>query len=97
MSSRAGNRPRPGKTKQGMRILLYSIGWLVVSRLHQERAQNSFEYLLVVGAVVVAIVGVMIAGFALLIPEVAGHVCPSVDTAADPVSTVGSCLGSLGG
>lgn len=64
--------------------------------LGDERAQNAFEYLLVIGAVVVAMVAALVVGFELLLPEVAGLVCPSVDTATDPIATVGSCLGSIG-
>jgi len=74
-----------------------SIGWVVSALLRGERAQNTFEYLLVIGAVVVAMVGAMIVGFKLLLPEVAGLVCPSVDTAANPIATIGSCLQEIGG
>jgi len=74
-----------------------SIGWVVSALLRGERAQNTFEYMLVVGAVVVAMVAAMIAGFELLLPEVAGLVCPSVDTAANPIATIGSCLQEIGG
>jgi len=74
-----------------------SIGWVLSALLRGERAQNTFEYLLVVGAVVVAAVAAMIAGFELLLPQVAGLVCPSVDTAANPIATIGSCLQEIGG
>lgn len=60
-----------------------------------ERAQNTFEYMLVVGAVVVPMMAILIAGFELLIPEVAGYVCPSVDTAANPIATIGSCISDI--
>ena len=80
-----------------MRVLLFSIAGLILRWLHQERAQNTFEYLLVVGAVVVAMVAAMIVGFELLLPQVAGLVCPSVDTAANPIATIGSCLQEIGG
>jgi hypothetical protein len=76
-----------------MQVLLASIGWPILAHLHEERAQNTFEYLLVVGAVVVAMVAALILGFELLLPQVAGLVCPSVDTAADPIAIIGSCLG----
>ena len=50
--------------------------------LRQEQGQTGIEYLLVVGAVVVAFV----IGFQALMPEVfrnvVGVICPSVDTAA---------------
>ena len=68
-----------------------SIGWVVSALLRGERAQNTFEYLMVVGAVVVAVVAAMIVGFELLLPQVAGLVCPSVDT-ADPFVAFKSCL-----
>lgn len=56
-----------------------------------ESAQDSFEYLLVVGIAVVALfVGLL--GLAEVIPIVAGHTCESVDTAADPEATTGSCI-----
>jgi hypothetical protein len=61
--------------------------------LTRDEAVNSFEYLLVVGVVVVPFVAALIAGFALIIPEVVGYVCPAVDTAGPGVATVGSCLG----
>jgi len=74
-----------------------SIGWVITVLAREERAQNTFEYLLVIGAVVVAMVGAMIVGFELLLPQVAGLVCPSVDTAANPIATIGSCLQEIGG
>jgi hypothetical protein len=80
-----------------MQVLMASIGWVLSALLRGERAQNTFEYLLVVGAVVVAAVAAMIAGFELLLPQVAGLVCPSVDTAANPIATIGSCLQEIGG
>jgi len=65
-----------------MRVLLFSIAGLILRRLHQERAQNTFEYLLVVGALVVAMVAAMRLGFNPVVQEIARLVCPSVDTAA---------------
>jgi hypothetical protein len=62
-------------------------------KMKGKRAQNSLEYLMVAGVIVVVIVSLLILGFSTLLPEVLGHVCPSVDTASDPVSTIGSCLG----
>jgi len=73
------------------------IGWAASALVREERAQNAFEYLLIIGAVVVAMVGAMIVGFKLLLPEIAGLVCPSVDTAANPIATIGSCLQEIGG
>ena len=80
-----------------MQVLMASIGWAVLALLREERAQNTFEYILVFGAVAVAMVGAMIVGFELLLPQVAGLVCPSVDTAANPIATIGSCLQEIGG
>lgn len=76
-----------------MRTLESRIQALVVWLLADERAQDTFEYLLVVGAIVVAMAAALIAGLALLLPEVVGLVCPAVDTAASPVATFKSCLG----
>ncbi len=66
---------------------------LVILLLADRRAQDTFEYLLVIGAVVVAMAAALIAGFTLLLPEIVGVVCPAIDTAADPVATFKSCLG----
>ena len=62
-------------------------------KLKAERGQNSLEYLMVAGAIAVVMASLLILGFSLLLPEVLGYVCPSVDTAADPASSIGSCLG----
>jgi hypothetical protein len=56
-----------------------------------ERAQDAIEYLLVTGGVAVAF-AVALLTFDAVIVEVAGHVCPSVDT-ANALAAVGSCLG----
>ena len=69
---------------------------LIARLFSDQRAQNTFEYLLVGGVVVVLIVSVMIAGFQLLIPQLVGHVCPAVDTGfptGSPAATPGSCVG----
>jgi hypothetical protein len=76
-----------------MQVLIALARRLVLARPREERAQNTFEYLLVIGAVVVAMVAALVVGFELLLPQVAGLVCPSVDTAADPIAIIGSCLG----
>lgn len=55
-----------------------------------ERAVNAFEYLLVTGVIVVAFAGALIAGVALLVPEVLGYVCPAVDPVGG--GGVGSCF-----
>lgn len=59
--------------------------------IHDERAQDALEYLMVIGAVVVALV-IALLGFDTVIPQVVGHLCPGVDT-ANPAVAVGSCLG----
>jgi Flp pilus assembly pilin Flp len=73
-----------------MSVFLFSIAGLILRWLHEQRAQNTFEYLLIMGVVVVAMVGALM-GFKPLLREVAGLVCPSVDT-ADPVAAFKSCL-----
>ena len=57
----------------------------------QERGQGSLEYLLVVATVVVIIVGGLTVGFAALMPQIAGLLCPAVDTAI--ATAPNSCLG----
>ena len=59
--------------------------------LRQERGQGSLEYLLVVATVVVVIVGALTVGLAALTPQIAGLVCPAVDTAS--AAAPDSCLG----
>ena len=58
-----------------------------------QSGQEGFEYMLVIGAVVGALIVALI-GFELLVPKIAGLACPSVDTSANPIATIGSCLGS---
>ena len=60
--------------------------------LRQERGQGSIEYLLVVATLVVLIVGGLTVGSAALMPQVAGLLCPAVDT-ANAAAAPGSCLG----
>jgi hypothetical protein len=59
--------------------------------LFDDRGQNTFEYMLLVSGFVIVIVSILAAGFFLLIPQVLGQLCPSVDT-VDP-ATPGSCIG----
>jgi hypothetical protein len=59
--------------------------------LHQEAAQNSFEYLLVLGGVAVLIMAALIAGFPAVVHAVAGLACESIDTGAVVVG-YGTCL-----
>ena len=56
--------------------------------LRQQRGQSAIEYVLVVGTVGVIIVGILILGVSVLVPQFAGLLCPSVDTA----NTAASCL-----
>lgn len=63
--------------------------------LLREGGQDTFEYLLAVGAIVAVMLGTLIIGFQVLVPQVVDHVCPSVDTASNVVSTVGSCIQDL--
>ena len=57
----------------------------------QEQGQGGIEYLLVVATVVVVIVGALTVGFAALLPQIAGLVCPAVDTAI--ATAPNTCLG----
>ena len=56
--------------------------------LRLQQGQSAMEYVLVVGAVAVVIAGVLIVGFGVIVPEFAGLMCSSVDTAG----TAPSCL-----
>ena len=59
--------------------------------LHRsEEAQDAFEYLLVIGGVVVGIIVALLA-FDVVVAQVVGHLCPSVDT-ANPLSAIGNCI-----
>ena len=55
-----------------------------------EAGQNAFEYMLVLGGVVAAVVAALLT-FDVLIAEFVGHVCPGVDT-ANGLSAVGDCI-----
>lgn len=63
----------------------------MLQRLQSELAQDTFEYVLVVGVVVVAFVAGLLA-FDSVVEAFVGLVCPSIDTAKDIVSSTGSCL-----
>ncbi len=56
--------------------------------LRQQQGQSTIEYVLVVGAVGVVIAGILMVGFGALVPQFAGLMCSSVDTA----SAAASCL-----
>jgi hypothetical protein len=56
-----------------------------------EEAQAALEYVIATGAVAVAL-AVGLFAFNELAPAVFGHSCPSVDTAASPGATKGSCV-----
>ena len=56
----------------------------------QERGLGSIEYLLVIAAVVVVMVAILNFGFGALMPQVAGMLCPAVDTAS--AAAPDSCL-----
>ena len=55
--------------------------------LHDESAQNAFEYILVVGAIVAAM-ALLFMGFDAMIAAILSHVCPAVDTGG----AFGSCV-----
>jgi hypothetical protein len=56
-----------------------------------EGAQDSFEYMLTVGTIVVVLASAWFVFFQL-VPQVVGHACPSVDTAVSPAASNGSCV-----
>jgi hypothetical protein len=58
----------------------------------EERAQDTFEYALVIALVVVVLMAGLIAGFPPVAQAVLGLACPSVDT-ADPGVGIGTCIG----
>lgn len=60
--------------------------------LRHEQAADVFEYLLVVGAVVVAMVVAIQTGFADVLPEVLEPICAVVDPAAPTPPSPGSCF-----
>jgi len=60
-----------------------------------DRGQDTLEYLVVIGGLVVAMV-IGLLGFDVVIQGLLGHLCPSVDT-ANPLVAVGSCITSIGG
>jgi len=63
--------------------------------LSRDGAQNSLEYLIVIGTVVVAIAAALFVGFPSIAHQVMGFICPAVDTAvgSPPVpSAVGACI-----
>lgn len=59
--------------------------------LIDDGAQDTYEYLLVVAAVVVVMVIGLMAFDAVLV-QVLGASCPSVDTAKGVAATAGSCV-----
>jgi len=69
---------------------------LMYSRLvRQEDAQNSLEYMLILGAVAVAMMAALITGFPFVVHAVASLACPSIDTAAptlNGIAAYGACL-----
>ena len=67
--------------------------WTLLNILHREDAQNSVEYMLVIGAVAVAIVAALILAFPEVVRAIAGLACESIDTASFPTpASWGSCL-----
>jgi hypothetical protein len=63
----------------------------VVRSLRAECAQDTFEYLLVVGGVIVVLVLAFLA-FDAVLAQFLGNACPSVDTAKGVAATAGSCV-----
>lgn len=60
--------------------------------LKSDHAQNTFEYLLAVGGVMVLIIAGLY-GLDVVVEQLVGHLCPSVDT-ANPLVAAGSCITS---
>lgn len=60
--------------------------------LRHEQAADAFEYLLVVGAVVVAMVIAIQSGFTSMLPQVLEPICAVVDPAAPTPPSPGSCF-----
>ena len=56
--------------------------------LRQQQGQSAIEYILVVGVVGVVIAGIMFVGFGVVVSQIAGLMCSSVDTAG----VAASCL-----
>jgi hypothetical protein len=65
---------------------------LLLKLLHDEAAQNSFEYLLVLGGVAVLIMAALVMGFPAVVHAIVALACPSIDTGAVGPATYGSCL-----
>ena len=65
-----------------------------LAQLRSDDGQDTFEYLLVVGVIVVPMVLGMLAGFQWLMPQILDETCSSVDTAPDGLAG-DSCLGAL--
>lgn len=63
-----------------------------LGRFNDDRGQETFEYLLVAGLVIAAMIAAML-GLNEAVQIVAGHSCPAVDTAKGVAATVGSCIG----
>lgn len=63
---------------------------LVWSTSDHDLAQDTLEYMLIVGGVVVAIV-ISLMAFDTLVAGILGLVCPAVDT-ADPLAAIGTCI-----
>lgn len=71
---------------------LRSICELMKAILREGDAQNVLEYLLVLGGAAIAMAAILSLGFDVLVPQVVGHICPSVDTGVNPISQVGACI-----
>lgn len=59
--------------------------------MRREQGQASLEYLLLLGAVVILIAAAF-GGFDVVGGSLLRHACPSIDTAATPAATIGSCI-----
>lgn len=64
----------------------------ILAQLRTDGGQDTFEYLLVVGVIVVPMALAMILGFGALMPAILENECSSIDTAPDGLAG-DTCLG----
>lgn len=64
----------------------------ILAQLRSDGGQDTFEYLLVVGVIVVPMALAMLVGFRLLVPDILENACTSIDVAPDDLAG-DTCLG----
>ena len=84
----AGPEPGPPKSITRRNTRMVQLLWLardkVLNFLHDTRAQDTFEYVLIIGAITVAIIGAVVLATPNLIDGVVGGVCAAINTILDP-------------